>query len=149
MSCHHLESDDNINDVVVASLLRSPTLLTPRFTRLSIIYTCIFMPPLTTHRILYSQCSQDLGADSSPQTLARCAEFLVLHKQYEKAIELYVMAKRYRSAVEMCLQNKVRAVMYLCVLCCSVCVRARAWEWVSIVFVLNYYCFAHGNLYGC
>jgi intraflagellar transport protein 140 len=52
--------------------------------------------------------AQDLGADSSPQTLARCAEFLVQHKQYDKAVELLVMAKRYHSAVEMCLQNKVR-----------------------------------------
>mmetsp|Transcript_14116 Transcript_14116/g.19245 ORF Transcript_14116/g.19245 Transcript_14116/m.19245 type:complete len:273 (-) Transcript_14116:1579-2397(-) len=51
--------------------------------------------------------AQDLGAESSPQTLARCAEFLVLHKQFEKAIELYMMAKRYHSAVEMCLQHKV------------------------------------------
>lgn len=51
--------------------------------------------------------AQDLGADSSPQTLARCAEFLVQHRQYDKAIELYVMAKRFHSAVEMCLVNKV------------------------------------------
>ena len=51
--------------------------------------------------------AQDLGADSSPQTLARCAEFLVQHKQFDKAVELYVMAKRYHSAVEMCLLNKV------------------------------------------
>eukprot|EP01036_Dinobryon_divergens_P023346 gene23346-31680_t len=51
--------------------------------------------------------AQDLGAESSPQTLARCAEFLVQHKQFEKAIELYMMAKRFHSAVEMCLQHKV------------------------------------------
>lgn len=29
---------------------------------------------------------QDLGSDTSPQTLTRCAEFLVSHKQFEKAI---------------------------------------------------------------
>lgn len=51
--------------------------------------------------------AQDLGADTSPQTLARCAEFLVHHKQFDKAVELYVMAKRYPQAIEMCLQNKV------------------------------------------
>ncbi|KAJ1408062.1 hypothetical protein B484DRAFT_403632, partial [Ochromonadaceae sp. CCMP2298] len=51
--------------------------------------------------------AQDLGADSSPQTLARCAEFLVQHKQFDKAIELYVLAQRHRSAVEMCLQQRV------------------------------------------
>lgn len=51
--------------------------------------------------------AQDLGSDSSPQMLARCAEFLVQHKQYNKAIELYVMAKKYLQAVEMCMLNKV------------------------------------------
>jgi intraflagellar transport protein 140 len=50
---------------------------------------------------------QDLGVDTSPQTLARCAEFLVSHKQFEKAIELYVMAKRYNQAIEMCIECKV------------------------------------------
>jgi intraflagellar transport protein 140 len=45
--------------------------------------------------------------DTSPQTLARCAEFLVSHKQFEKAIELYVMAKRYNQAIEMCIECKV------------------------------------------
>mmetsp|Transcript_11980 Transcript_11980/g.12338 ORF Transcript_11980/g.12338 Transcript_11980/m.12338 type:complete len:1226 (+) Transcript_11980:50-3727(+) len=38
--------------------------------------------------------AQDLGAHTSPQILARCAEFLVMHKQYEKAVELYIMAKK-------------------------------------------------------
>jgi len=67
-------------------------------------------PSYANNTLVYDMLNtiaQDLGADSSPQTLARCAEFLVQHKQYERAIELYVMAKRYRSAVEMCLQNKV------------------------------------------
>jgi intraflagellar transport protein 140 len=51
--------------------------------------------------------AQDLGAETSPQTLARCAEFLVLHKQFERAVELYVMAKRYNQAIDMCLQHRV------------------------------------------
>jgi intraflagellar transport protein 140 len=51
--------------------------------------------------------AKDLGAETSPQTLARCAEFLVLHKQFERAVELYVMAKRYNQAIEMCLQHRV------------------------------------------
>jgi intraflagellar transport protein 140 len=51
--------------------------------------------------------AQDLGVDSSPQTLARCAEFLVIHKQFEKAVELYIMAKRYPQAIEMCAQHRV------------------------------------------
>eukprot|EP01038_Epipyxis_sp_PR26KG_P011964 gene11964-16014_t len=51
--------------------------------------------------------AQDLGAETSPQMLARCADFLVQHKQYDKAIELYVIAKRFHQAVEMCLQQRV------------------------------------------
>lgn len=51
--------------------------------------------------------AQDLGADTSPQTLARCAEFLVNHKQYGRAIDLYIMAKRYHQAIEMCSQHKI------------------------------------------
>ena len=51
--------------------------------------------------------AQELGADTSPQTLARCAEFLVKHKQFVRAIELYVMAKRYVQAIEMCEKQKV------------------------------------------
>eukprot|EP01041_Mallomonas_annulata_P003422 gene3422-6789_t len=49
----------------------------------------------------------DLGAETSPQTLARCAEFLMGHKQFEKAIDLYVMAKKYLQAIEMCVVHKV------------------------------------------
>lgn len=51
--------------------------------------------------------ASDLGASSSPQILARCAEFLVQNKQFPKAVELYVMAKRYSMAIDMCLQHKV------------------------------------------
>lgn len=51
--------------------------------------------------------AQDLGRETSPQTLARCAEFLVNHKQYDKAIDLYILAKRLPQAIEMCLQHKI------------------------------------------
>jgi hypothetical protein len=56
---------------------------------------------------MLNSIAQDLGVDSSPQTLARCADFLVQHKQYDKAIELYVMAKRYHAAIEMIIQQRV------------------------------------------
>jgi intraflagellar transport protein 140 len=56
---------------------------------------------------MLNSIAQDLGVDSSPQTLARCADFLVQHKQYDKAIELYVMAKRYHAAIEMAMQHRV------------------------------------------
>ena len=49
----------------------------------------------------------DLGAHSNPETLAKCADFLVEHKQYERAVELYVMAKKFVQAIDMCLQNRV------------------------------------------
>ena len=51
--------------------------------------------------------AHDLGADTSPQTLGKCAEFLVQHKQFDRAVELYVMAKKHLQAVEMCLQYRV------------------------------------------
>lgn len=54
--------------------------------------------------------AQELLLDSSsanPQLLARCADFLVTHKQFDKAVELYVTAKRYMAAVEMCLNHRV------------------------------------------
>lgn len=56
---------------------------------------------------LLNAIAQDLGVESSPQTLARCADFLVQHQQYNKAIELYVMAKRYLAAIEMCTIQRV------------------------------------------
>ena len=49
----------------------------------------------------------DLGENTSPQTLARCAEFLVQHKQYERAADLYIMAKRIPQAIEMCFNYRV------------------------------------------
>lgn len=51
--------------------------------------------------------AQELGANSSPQLLARCGDFLVQHQQFEKAVDLYVMAKRYNAAIEMCAINRV------------------------------------------
>jgi len=51
--------------------------------------------------------AHDLGADTNPQTLTKCAEFLVQHKQFDRAVELHVLAKRYLPAVEMCLQHRV------------------------------------------
>lgn len=51
--------------------------------------------------------AQELGENSSPQTLARCGDFLVQHQQFEKAVDLYVMAKRFNAAIEMCIINRV------------------------------------------
>ena len=49
----------------------------------------------------------DLGSESSPEILKKCADFLVMHKQYARAVELLAMAKQYVEAIEMCLQNRV------------------------------------------
>ena len=49
----------------------------------------------------------DLGENTSPQTLARCAEFLVQHKQYERAADLYIMSKRIPQAIDMCFNYRV------------------------------------------
>lgn len=51
--------------------------------------------------------AQELGVNSSPQLLARCADFLVSNKQFAKAIELYVMAKKHYNAIEICVQYKI------------------------------------------
>jgi intraflagellar transport protein 140 len=56
---------------------------------------------------LLNSIATDLGENTSPQTLARCAEFLVQHKQYERAADLYVMANRVSQAIEMCTNFKV------------------------------------------
>ena len=63
---------------------------------------------------LLNVIAKDLGAATSPQTLARCAEFLVQHKQYDKAVELYIMAKKYMHAIEMCSNNRVEISDAMC-----------------------------------
>jgi intraflagellar transport protein 140 len=51
--------------------------------------------------------ADDLGADTSPETLGRCAEFFMDHGQYEKAAHLYVTAKRYDEALDLCMAHKI------------------------------------------
>lgn len=57
--------------------------------------------------IVQSLGTEDGSNNISPQTLARCAEFHIKHKQFEKAIDLYVLAHKFTQAFEMCLQYKV------------------------------------------
>ena len=45
---------------------------------------------------------------TDPETLAKCADFFVQHKQHEKAVHMYVMGGRIGDAIEMCLQQKVK-----------------------------------------
>ena len=53
---------------------------------LSLCLSLSFSLTLSLSLLFLLYHSQDLGTDTSPQTLARCAEFLVHHKQFEKAI---------------------------------------------------------------
>jgi intraflagellar transport protein 140 len=56
---------------------------------------------------MMNEIAADLGVGTSPQTLARCAEFLMQHRQYERAIDLYILAKRFPQAIEMCMKNSI------------------------------------------
>jgi intraflagellar transport protein 140 len=56
---------------------------------------------------MLNNIAADLGSHSNPATLAKCADFLVQHKQFDRAVELYVMAGKFIQAVEMCLENRV------------------------------------------
>ena len=57
---------------------------------------------------MLNKIAADLGAETSPQILARCAEFLMGNKKFEKAIDLYIIGKRYRQAIEMCVVHRVQ-----------------------------------------
>lgn len=56
---------------------------------------------------MMNEIAADLGVGTSPQTLARCAEFLMQHRQFERAIDLYILAKRFPQAIEMCMVNNI------------------------------------------
>jgi len=52
--------------------------------------------------------ADDLGSETDPETLAKCAKFFLDHGQYEKAVHLYITAKRFNEALDMCLQHKIK-----------------------------------------
>jgi hypothetical protein len=55
---------------------------------------------------MINKITNDLGDNSSPETLTKCTTFLVQNKQYEKAIELFMNAKKYKAAIDLCHKNK-------------------------------------------
>ncbi|KNE73141.1 hypothetical protein AMAG_17287 [Allomyces macrogynus ATCC 38327] len=47
------------------------------------------------------------GATADARTLQRCAEYLLLHHQTRKAVDLYLLAKDYSTALQLCLDKKI------------------------------------------
>ena len=47
-------------------------------------------------------------AQVAPETLAKCASFLMEHGQYDKAVHLYIIGGRIEESIDMCSQYKVK-----------------------------------------
>jgi hypothetical protein len=52
--------------------------------------------------------ADELDANTSPALLSRVANFFLDHKQYDKAVSLYVTAKQYEQALELCVRQNVK-----------------------------------------
>jgi intraflagellar transport protein 140 len=52
--------------------------------------------------------SDELGDESSPETLARCADFFKEHGQYEKSVHLLLTGKQYDEALDVCMAQKIK-----------------------------------------
>jgi len=52
--------------------------------------------------------ANELDEHTSPQTIARCAEFFIEHGQFNKAVQLLITGKKYNRAIDLCLTNKVK-----------------------------------------
>ncbi|KAM4819952.1 intraflagellar transport protein 140 homolog [Thomomys bottae] len=51
--------------------------------------------------------AEDLDEKSDPALLARCSDFCIEHKQFEKAVELLLAAKKYREALQLCIDQNM------------------------------------------
>uniref|UniRef100_A0A4W3HUQ7 Intraflagellar transport 140 n=1 Tax=Callorhinchus milii TaxID=7868 RepID=A0A4W3HUQ7_CALMI len=51
--------------------------------------------------------AEELDETSDPALLARCSDFFIEHKQFEKAVELLVIAKKYYEALQLCLDQNL------------------------------------------
>ncbi|XP_072337471.1 LOW QUALITY PROTEIN: intraflagellar transport protein 140 homolog [Scyliorhinus torazame] len=51
--------------------------------------------------------AEELDENSDPALLSRCSDFLIEHKQFEKAVELLVTAKKYYEALHLCLEQNL------------------------------------------
>eukprot|EP01006_Ploeotia_vitrea_P023897 TRINITY_DN56570_c0_g3_i1.p1 TRINITY_DN56570_c0_g3~~TRINITY_DN56570_c0_g3_i1.p1 ORF type:complete len:722 (+),score=428.01 TRINITY_DN56570_c0_g3_i1:176-2167(+) len=53
------------------------------------------------------QIADDLGPQTDPALLVRCAEFFMQHRQFDKAVTMYIDAKRHDMALDLCVQHNV------------------------------------------
>ncbi|VTJ61863.1 Hypothetical predicted protein [Marmota monax] len=51
--------------------------------------------------------AEDLDENSDPALLARCSDFCIEHRQFEKAVELLLAAKKYHEALQLCLEQNM------------------------------------------
>ncbi|XP_048188881.1 intraflagellar transport protein 140 homolog [Perognathus longimembris pacificus] len=51
--------------------------------------------------------AEDLDEKSDPALLARCSDFCIEHKQFEKAVELLLAAKKYQEALQLCVDQNM------------------------------------------
>lgn len=51
--------------------------------------------------------AEDLDEKSDPALLARCSDFCIEHRQFEKAVELLLAAKKYHEALQLCLEQNM------------------------------------------
>nr|XP_011746714.1 intraflagellar transport protein 140 homolog isoform X1 [Macaca nemestrina] len=51
--------------------------------------------------------AEDLDETSDPALLARCSDFFIEHRQYERAVELLLAARKYREALQLCLEQNM------------------------------------------
>ncbi|KAH9568136.1 hypothetical protein CY35_03G061800 [Sphagnum magellanicum] len=51
--------------------------------------------------------AEDLDEAADPALLARCGDFLMQHKQIEKAVQLFIAAKQHRHAIDLCMKEGI------------------------------------------
>ena len=56
---------------------------------------------------LINSIAKDINNKTSPYIIDKCTAYLILHQQYEKAIELYLIINKYIHAINICIQYKV------------------------------------------
>eukprot|EP00735_Rhodelphis_limneticus_P014761 TRINITY_DN883_c0_g1::TRINITY_DN883_c0_g1_i1::g.25367::m.25367 TRINITY_DN883_c0_g1::TRINITY_DN883_c0_g1_i1::g.25367 ORF type:complete len:723 (+),score=265.67,sp/E9PY46/IF140_MOUSE/52.59/0.0,Clathrin/PF00637.15/0.21,Clathrin/PF00637.15/1.3e+02,Clathrin/PF00637.15/9.6e-06,Clathrin/PF00637.15/1.4,Clathrin/PF00637.15/0.091,Clathrin/PF00637.15/0.32,Clathrin/PF00637.15/2.8,Clathrin/PF00637.15/1.8e+03,Clathrin/PF00637.15/1.7e+03,Apc3/PF12895.2/1.7e+02,Apc3/PF12895.2/1,Apc3/PF12895.2/0.46,Apc3/PF12895. len=52
--------------------------------------------------------ADELGDETDPTLLARCAQFFMEHNQYEKAVHLLIKGKQFNEALDMCMKYNVK-----------------------------------------
>ena len=55
-----------------------------------------------------SVIADDLGSDTDPALLIKCAEFFLQHSQYDKAVHLMITAGEYEKGLNLCIKHGVK-----------------------------------------